>query len=47
MLGDGMGFSPMAWRPVIEQPLGQQIAATVRGGGVSWEAGRARGPSVG
>ncbi|WP_423836766.1 DUF3363 domain-containing protein, partial [Stutzerimonas stutzeri] len=26
--------------------LGQQLAATVRGGGVSWEIGRQRGPSV-
>lgn len=47
MLNDGMGFSLVPWRPVIEQRLGQQLAATVRGGGVSWEIGRARGPSVG
>ncbi len=47
MLDDGMGISLVPWRPVIEQRLGQQIAATVRGGGVSWEVGRARGPSVG
>ncbi|WP_227459604.1 relaxase/mobilization nuclease and DUF3363 domain-containing protein [Cupriavidus pauculus] len=47
MLDDGMGFSLVPWRPVIEQRLGQQIAATVRGSGVSWEVGRQRGPSVG
>ncbi|MGU5616382.1 DUF3363 domain-containing protein [Aeromonas caviae] len=47
MLDDGMGFSLVPWRPVIEQRLGQQIAVTVRGGGVSWEIGRQRGPSVG
>ncbi|CAH0649851.1 hypothetical protein PSEG_03096 [Pseudomonas sp. Nvir] len=46
MLDDGMGFSLVPWRPVIEQRLGQQIAATVRGGGVSWEIGRQRGVSV-
>jgi hypothetical protein len=40
MLDDGMGFSLVPWRPVIEQRLGQQIAATVRGSGVSWEVGR-------
>ncbi|MGE7157367.1 DUF3363 domain-containing protein [Methylorubrum rhodesianum] len=40
------GFSLVPWRPVIEQRLGQQIAATVRGGGVSWEIGRQRGVSV-
>lgn len=47
MLDDGMGFSLVPWKPMIEQRLGQQLAATVRGGGVSWEIGRQRGPSVG
>ncbi|ERW24597.1 relaxase/mobilization nuclease and DUF3363 domain-containing protein [Pseudomonas aeruginosa] len=47
MLDDGMGFSLVPWRPVIEKRLGQQLAATVRGGGVSWEIGRQRGPTVG
>ncbi|GAB4089949.1 DUF3363 domain-containing protein [Hydrogenophaga soli] len=47
MLDDGIGFSLVPWRPVIEQRLGQQIAATVRGGGVSWEIGRHRGASLG
>ncbi|WP_162949787.1 relaxase/mobilization nuclease domain-containing protein [Pseudomonas aeruginosa] len=46
MLDDGMGFSLVPWRPVIEPRLGQQIAATVRGGAVSWEIGRQRGPSI-
>ena len=46
MLNDGMGFSLVPWNPVIEQRLGQQIAATVRGGGVSWEIGRQRGPPI-
>lgn len=36
----------MPWRPMIEQRLGQQTAATMRGGGVSWEFGRQRGPSI-
>ncbi|EIU1669067.1 relaxase/mobilization nuclease and DUF3363 domain-containing protein [Pseudomonas aeruginosa] len=47
MLEDGMGFSLVPWRPVIEQRLGQQIAATIRGGGVSWDVGRQKGPVVG
>ncbi|MBV2206704.1 MAG: relaxase/mobilization nuclease and DUF3363 domain-containing protein [Pseudomonas sp.] len=47
MLDDGMGFSLVPWKPVIEQRLGQQLAATVRGGGVSWEIGRQRGVSIG
>ena len=45
MLDDGMGFSLVPWKPVIEHRLGQQIAATVRGGGVSWEIGRRPGLS--
>ncbi|MGA3985517.1 DUF3363 domain-containing protein [Ralstonia nicotianae] len=43
MLDDGMGFSLVPWKPVIEQRLGQQLAATVHGGGVSWEIGRQPG----
>jgi hypothetical protein len=43
---DGVGFS-LPWKPMIEQRLGQQLAATLRGGGVSWEIGRQRGPAVG
>ncbi len=46
MLDDGMGFSLVPWRPVIEQRLGQQIAATVRTSGVSWEIGRQRGLAI-
>ena len=46
MLDDGMGFALVPWKPVIEQRLGQQLAATVRGGGASWEMGRTRGPAV-
>ena len=47
MLDDGRSFSLVPWKPVIEQRLGQQLAATVLRGGVSWEVGRQRGPSVG
>jgi hypothetical protein len=46
MLDDGMGFSLVPWKPVVEQRLGQQPAATVRGSGVVWEVGRQRGASV-
>ncbi|TEC91594.1 relaxase/mobilization nuclease domain-containing protein [Pseudomonas aeruginosa] len=47
MLDDGMGFSLVPWKPVIEQRLGQRLAATVRGGGVAWEIGRQRGMGIG
>ena len=46
MLDDGMGFSLVPWKPVIEQRLGQQITATVNSGRVSWEVGRQRGISI-
>jgi type IV secretory pathway VirD2 relaxase len=42
MLDDGMGFSLVPWRPVIEARLGQQLTATIRGSSVSWEMGRQR-----
>lgn len=43
MLDDGMGFSLVPWRPVIEQRLGQQVSAIVRGQSVTWQFGRQRG----
>jgi len=46
MLDDGVGFSLVPWKPVIDQRLGQQLAATVRGNSVSWEVGRKRGMSI-
>ncbi|AVO48805.1 type VI secretion protein [Melaminivora suipulveris] len=47
MLDDGKGFSLVPWKPVIEQRLGQQLSAIVRGGGMSWEIGRRPGLSRG
>ncbi len=46
MLDDGMRFSLVPWKPVIEQRLGQQLAATLRDSRVSWEFGRRLGPVV-
>jgi len=43
ILDDGLGFSLVPWKPVIEQQLGKQLAATVKGRNVSWEIGRQRG----
>ncbi|UUY08669.1 relaxase/mobilization nuclease and DUF3363 domain-containing protein [Pseudomonas sp. J452] len=42
VLDDGKGFSLVPWMPIIEKRLGQQIAATVRGNGMSWEVGQQR-----
>ncbi|KGC11489.1 hypothetical protein DM48_7700 [Burkholderia gladioli] len=46
LLEDGMGFSLVPWKPVIDQRLGQSIVATVRGSNVSWNVGRQLGPFV-
>ncbi|MHA7685487.1 DUF3363 domain-containing protein [Cupriavidus sp. PET2-C1] len=46
VLDDGMGFSLVPWKPVIEHRMGQQLAATVLHGSVSWEIGRQRGLAI-
>jgi type IV secretory pathway VirD2 relaxase len=45
MLDDGLGFSLAPWRPVLEQRIGQQLTATIRGDHVIWSFGRQRGVS--
>jgi hypothetical protein len=40
MIDDGVGFSLVPWRPVIEARLGQSVSAIVRGQAVSWDIGR-------
>jgi type IV secretory pathway VirD2 relaxase len=47
LLDDGLGFSLVPWRPVIERRVGQALSATVRGNHVTWEVGRQRGRSLG
>ncbi|CAM4004490.1 DUF3363 domain-containing protein [Bordetella tumulicola] len=47
LLNDGLGFSLVPWRPVVEQRLGQSISATIQAGRVTWEFGRKLGPSIG
>lgn len=47
MLDDGLGFSLVPWRLVIEKRLGQTLSATVRGAGASWDIGRQRGIGIG
>ncbi|NKQ12120.1 type VI secretion protein [Stutzerimonas zhaodongensis] len=46
VLEDSKAFSLVPWKPVIEQRLGQQLAATVRGNAVSWDVGRSRGVGI-
>jgi type IV secretory pathway VirD2 relaxase len=46
MLDDGMGFTLVPWRPVVESRLGRSVTAVVRGEHVSWEFGRKLGLSI-
>ena len=45
MLDQGLGFSLVPWRPVVEQRLGQRVSATIREGAVTWVLERQRGLS--
>jgi hypothetical protein len=47
MLDDGLGFTLVPWRPVIEKRIGQSMSAVVNGANVSWVFGRQRGASIG
>jgi hypothetical protein len=40
MLDDGVGFTLVPWRPVIDARLGQSVAAIIRGPTVSWDLSR-------
>jgi hypothetical protein len=46
MIDDGLGFSLVPWRPVIEKRLGQNIAAVIEGDNISWQFGRKLGRSL-
>ena len=42
----GRDFTLVPWRPVLERSLGKAVSGIIRGGGISWEIGRWRGPEV-
>ena len=46
MLDDGVGFSLVPWKPVLEQRLGRSVTGVLRGGSVSWDLSRQRGIGV-
>lgn len=47
LLDDGIGFSLVPWKPVVEQRLGQSVSAVIQCNSASWQLGRQRGPSIG
>ncbi len=46
VLDDGVGFSLVPWKPMLEQRLGQAVSGVMRGGSVSWDLSRQRGIGV-
>jgi type IV secretory pathway VirD2 relaxase len=47
MIDDGLGFSLVPWRPVIDKEIGRQVIGVMRGGDISWQLGRAIGVGIG
>lgn len=46
MIDDGLGFSLVPWRPVIEQEIGREVMGIMRVGDVSWQLGRKLGLEI-
>jgi type IV secretory pathway VirD2 relaxase len=46
MIDDGLGFSLVPWRPVIEKEIGREVIGVMRGTDVSWQLGRNLGLEV-
>ena len=47
MVDDGLGFSLVPWRPVIENEIGRLVMGVMRGDDISWQLGRARTLGIG
>jgi type IV secretory pathway VirD2 relaxase len=46
MIDDGLGFSLVPWRPVIEKEIGREVVGVMRGDDISWQFGRKRGLGI-
>lgn len=46
MIDDGLGFSLVPWRPVIEMEIGREVVGVIRGDDISWQFGRKRGLGI-
>jgi type IV secretory pathway VirD2 relaxase len=46
MIDDGLGFSLVPWRLVIEKDIGREVIGVMRGGDVSWQLGRKLGLGI-
>jgi hypothetical protein len=46
MIDDGLGFSLVPWRPVIEKEICREVVGVMRGTDVHWQLGRKLGLGV-
>jgi hypothetical protein len=46
MIDDGLGFSLVPWRPVIENEIGREVVGVMRGDDISWQFGRKQGLGI-
>jgi hypothetical protein len=47
MIDNGLGFSLVPWRPVLENKIGREVMGMMRGQDISWEFSRARTLGIG
>jgi Protein of unknown function (DUF3363) len=47
MIGNGLGFSLVPWRPVLENKMGHEATGVMRGEDSSWQFGRGTTLGVG
>jgi type IV secretory pathway VirD2 relaxase len=47
MIDDGLGFSLVPWRPILEKEIGREVVGIARGDDVSWQLGRKRTLGIG
>lgn len=47
MIDDGLGFSLVPWRPILEKEIGREVAGIACGDDVSWQLGRKRTLGIG
>jgi hypothetical protein len=47
MIDNGLGFSPVPWRPVLENKIGREVMGMMRGEDISWQFSRTRTLGIG
>jgi hypothetical protein len=46
MIDDGLGFSLVPWRPIIEKEIGREVVGVMRRTDISWQRGRILGLGI-